>query len=101
MTQSDDYKRGYGAGYIAGVRASGKDLDMIPVPPPWAASANGAWNGDMFADWLSSPMSPGDPYEKMHIFLNRVIRHNRLHVLEEIKAALTRLESEELGDYHD
>lgn len=95
MTQSNDYKRGYGAGYIAGVRASGKDLDMIPVPPPWAASANGAWNGDMFADWLSSPISPGDPYEKMHMFLNRVIRKNRLAVLNEVKASLASIEAME------
>lgn len=95
MTQSDDYKRGYNTGYVAGVRASGKHVDMVPAPPPWAASANGAWNGDMFADWLSSPMLPGDPYEKMHMFLNRVIRKNRLAVLNEVKASLASIEAME------
>ena len=96
MAQSEDYKKGYNTGYIAGVRASGKDVDIVPVPPPWAASANGAWNGDMFADWLSSPISPGDPYEKMHIFLNRVIRKNRLAVLAEVKASLASIEAMEV-----
>lgn len=95
MTQSDDYKRGYNAGYTAGVRARGKHVDVAPVPPPWAASANGAWNGDMFADWLSSPMLPGDPYERLHSFLNRVIRKNRLAVLNEVKASLASIEAME------
>lgn len=75
--RSADYKKGYMSGYRSGQRGC-KPSICTPFEPnsdeskqdpnyPW--SVNGFWNGDMFEDWLTGELSPGDPYYKLHRFL--------------------------------
>lgn len=70
---SNDYQRGYQAGYHAGLRKKGCQTDPVFVevkpPYPWAAKANGAWNGDMFYDWVHHDIPSDDPYYDLHEFL--------------------------------